>query len=93
MNRRNISQESGFLHLFRPKVYYPFFVFVGLSFNVRFVYFTVDWDKEIEEELENQKRKKKSTSSTSSLPEPQVAKISTPIATNNVIPALRYSSF
>lgn len=46
----------------------------------------VDWDKEIEEELENQKRKKKSTSSTSSLPEP-TAKTTTPIATNNVIPA------
>ncbi|XP_070491584.1 stromal membrane-associated protein 1-like [Chironomus tepperi] len=46
----------------------------------------VDWDKEIEEELENQKRKKKSTSSTSSLPEP-TAKITTPSITNNIIPA------
>jgi stromal membrane-associated protein len=47
---------------------------------------SVDWDKEIEEELENQKRKKKSTSSTSSLPEP-TAKTTTPITTNNIIPS------
>lgn len=30
----------------------------------------VDWDKEIEEELENQKRKKKPSSSTATIPEP-----------------------
>jgi stromal membrane-associated protein len=53
----------------------------------------VDWDKEIEEELENQKRKKKSNSSTSSIPDS--SSITKPIASNlsaaaaaaNVIPA------
>lgn len=50
----------------------------------------VDWDKEIDEELENQKRKKKpATSSITAVPEP--IKVSTPVAIPAPLPKPKVS--